>query len=154
MRKSLNKIAFITGATGSIGSAISQLLYESGVDIALGYMQANETANEIISSWGIDNNCIAIKCDVSNRESVVSAFKTIHDKYGRIDYLVNNAAYTKDIPIDDVCNIKSDIVDKILDINLKGALWCCLEALKYMTDNDKIGEERASEKSAIVPNEL
>ena len=65
MRKSLNKIAFITGATGSIGSAISQLLYESGVDIALGYMQANETANEIISSWGIDNNCIAIKCDVS-----------------------------------------------------------------------------------------
>jgi 3-oxoacyl-[acyl-carrier protein] reductase len=149
MRQPINKVAFITGATGSIGSAIAQLLYESGVDIVLGYMQATDTANEIISSWGIDNNCIAIKCDVSNRESVVSAFKKIHDKYGRIDYLVNNAAYTKDIPIDEIYNINSGTVDKILDINIKGALWCCLEALKYMINNDNVVAERAPEKSVV-----
>ena len=149
MRQPLNKVAFITGATGSIGSAIARLLYESGVDVVLGYLQATDTANEILSSWGTDNNCIAIKCDVSNRKSVVSAFQTIHDKYGRIDYLVNNAAFTEDILIEDIYNINPGIVDKILDINIKGALWCCLEALQNMTNDHKAAVESESEKSVV-----
>jgi 3-oxoacyl-[acyl-carrier protein] reductase len=149
MRQPLNKVAFITGATGSIGSAISQLLYESGVDVALGYLQATETANEMLSSWDRDKNCIAIKCDVSNRKSVVSAFQAIHDKYGRIDYLVNNAAYTEDVPIEDIYNVNPYSVDKILDINIKGALWCCLEALKYMKNDLKVAAESKSEKSVV-----
>jgi NAD(P)-dependent dehydrogenase (short-subunit alcohol dehydrogenase family) len=149
MRQLVGKVAFITGATGSIGSAIAQLLYESGVDVALGYLQATNTANEMLSSWGRDKNCISIKCDVSNRKSVVSAFQKIHEKYGRIDYLVNNAAYTEDVPIEDIYNINPDIVDKILDINIKGALWCCLEALKYMNNDVKVPVESKSEKSVV-----
>jgi 3-oxoacyl-[acyl-carrier protein] reductase len=149
MRQPTNKVAFITGATGSIGSAIARLLYESGVDVVLGYMQATDAANEILSSFGTDNNCIAIRCDVSNRKSVVSAFKAIHDKYGKIDYLVNNAAYTEDVPIENIYNINPSIVDKILDVNIKGAFWCCLEALQYMTNNHKVDLESTSENSVV-----
>ena len=149
MRQPATKVAFITGATGSIGSAIAQLLHESGVDVVLGYLQATDVANEMLASWGTENNCIAVKCDVSNRESVVSAFQAIHDKYGRIDHLVNNAAYTEDIPAEDLYKINSDTVDKILEINIKGALWCCLEALKYMTKGMKTSFPSITEKSIV-----
>ena len=149
MGQSANKVVFITGATGSIGSAIARSLHKSDVDIVLGYFRAADTANEILASWGADHNCIAVKCDISNRESVVSAFQAIHDKYRRIDYLVNNAAYTEDIPVEALYKINSETVDKILGINIKGALWCCLEALKYMNNDSKTPIEKVTEKCIV-----
>jgi 3-oxoacyl-[acyl-carrier protein] reductase len=134
MSASSSKIAFVTGATGTIGSAIAKCLHETGIQVVLGYMSSHQGAEEILASWG-NHQSMAIHCDISSRKSIVAAFQRIYDRYGRIDFLVNNAAWTEHIPVKDLYSVSEETIDRILSVNFKGALWCCLEGLEYFKKN-------------------
>jgi 3-oxoacyl-[acyl-carrier protein] reductase len=143
------KVALITGATGSIGSAIAWSLFESGIDVVLGYLNSKQAALDMLSSWGTNHTCTSIRCDVSKRDSIVATFAAIYQKYGRIDYLVNNAAYTQNIPENEIYDIPDETVEKILDINFKGAMWCCFEALQYMIKESEVASNGVAGKSIV-----
>ncbi|WP_424961296.1 SDR family NAD(P)-dependent oxidoreductase [Ekhidna sp.] len=90
-KKSENKVAIVTGATGGIGFEVAKRLGQDGYTVILngiedevGAQRVEELVNEGISAeyYGFD---------VTNEDEVNSNIKAIGDKYGRIDVLVNNA---------------------------------------------------------------
>ena len=129
-----NKIALVTGGTSGIGKEIVKELLDKGCKVITCYHSNDSLANETKKELSTENFFI-IKCDVSNEDEVISMFNTIKEKYGKIDYLVNNAGtfidnFIKDFNIDEF--------KKVLDINLLGKVICTKHAYENMNNNGAI----------------
>lgn len=130
----MSKVALVTGGTSGIGKEIVKELLEKGCKVVTCYHdddnRAKETENELNNE-----NLLIIKCDVSNEKDVIDMFKKINERFGKIDYLVNNAGtfidnLIKDFAIDDF--------KKVLDINLLGKVICTKHAYENMNNNGSI----------------
>lgn len=129
-----NKIALVTGGTSGIGKEIVKELLNKRCKVITCYHNDESLAKETEKEFNTENLSI-VKCDVSNEEEVINMFKIINEKFGKIDYLVNNAGtfidnYIKDFDIGDF--------KKVLDVNLLGKVICTKHAYKNMNDNGAI----------------
>lgn len=90
----MRKTAFITGASGEIGAACAEELAALGFDLFLTYLSGksslDKTVNQITEKYGAD--VLTSRLDLTDTESIDSAFKSFQDNYGTPDLLVNNAA--------------------------------------------------------------
>ena len=132
-----NKVCLVTGSSRGIGRSTIIEFAKNGYNVVINYNSNKDSAlslkEEVESKYKI--KALAIKCDVSNEEEVVSMIKEIIDKFGRIDVLVNNAG----IAVDTFFEFKT-VSDfrKTLDINLIGTFIVSKEVSKYML-NEKNG---------------
>lgn len=88
-----NKIAFITGSTSGFGKATAIELAKNGAIVILNYANDDVRAKKVVeevSKFGIVGDCI--KADISKEEDILKIVSIIKEKYGKLDYLVNNAA--------------------------------------------------------------
>lgn len=120
-----NKIAVITGGGSGIGKAISLCFAKQGAQvhiIELNADAAKQTIDEIVLAGGFAK---AYGCDVSNQDAV----KQIFEEIGNLDILVNNAGIAH---IGNVENTKTEDLDRIYNVNIKGAYNCLQCAVKKM----------------------
>ena len=113
-----DKIALVTGGTRGIGLAISMALAEEGANVALNYLNDNDSANsavEQIRKLGRDAH--SFQADTSNSGQVKKMVDDVLDNFGRIDILINNAGVLRRTPFLDISESEWDM---ILDTNLKG----------------------------------
>ena len=75
-------------------------------------------------------------CDISNSIDVWSTFKDIFKNFKNVNYLINNAAVFK---MDKFQNFNHNEIDSIIDINLKGTMYCTLEFVKNMKQKNTTG---------------
>ena len=129
-----NKIALVTGGTSGIGKEIVKELLDKGCKVITCYHSNDSLANETEKELS-NENLFIIKCDVSNEDEVISMFNTIKEKYGKIDYLVNNAGTFID---NFIKNFNIDEFKKVLDINLLGKVICTKHAYENMNNNGAI----------------
>jgi len=85
------KVAVITGATGGIGFGVAKRLGKDGYTVILNGIEDDKGAERVkeLTAEGIKAEYYGF--DVTNEEAVTSNIKTIGEKYGKIDVLVNNA---------------------------------------------------------------
>ena len=86
------RVALITGGTRGIGAAISIKLKKAGYKVAAVYAGNEEAA----SKFSTENKINIFKWSIGNYEECVAGIKTVEDKLGPIDVLVNNAGITRD----------------------------------------------------------
>src|SRR4051812_212624 len=97
------KVALVTGGSSGIGQAIAIALGEEGVDVAINYVGrpqgAEETKEAIEHGVSIcmkqmsaaGTNPILVKADVAQDDQVSAMFAQVLDRYGRVDFIINNA---------------------------------------------------------------
>jgi len=127
------KVAVITGGAGDIGREISTELAKEGASIAIHYNNSYDKAvnlKEYIKS----NFSYAevFKADISNRSQVDDMVNKIYEKFGRIDYLINNAGIAQ---IKQFIDITEADWDNMININLKGIFNCTQSVLRFMLPN-------------------
>lgn len=129
-----NKIALVTGGTSGIGKEIVTELLLKGCKVITCYSNNEGNAKNLEKELN-NENLMIIKCDVSDERQVIDMFKVIEEKFGRLDYLVNNAGTFIDNLIKDF-----DIEDfkKVLDINLLGKVICTKQAYQIMNNGGSI----------------
>jgi len=123
------KVAIVTGSARGIGKSIAANLADNGISLVITDVmmeQAEETAQELAEK-GVET--LAIKADVSNFKEVEDLFRKTVDKFGTVDYLVNNAGITRD---NLTIRMSESDWDLVLDINLKGSFLCAQQAAKIM----------------------
>jgi NAD(P)-dependent dehydrogenase (short-subunit alcohol dehydrogenase family) len=125
-----NKVALVTGATGALGKTVTRKLLENGARVAATYRTENGR-NDLEQSVGaLNSNLIEIKADVTDERSVQELIKTIIDKFGRIDFLLNIVgAYAGGTDIADTDLSQWDLM---MNVNLKSAFLCAKTVLPHM----------------------
>jgi 3-oxoacyl-[acyl-carrier protein] reductase len=128
-----HKSAIVTGGGTGIGRAVSVLLAQQGVAVAVVYSrsenEAQETVSTILKNGG---RAIALQADVANMASVAVMTDMVAKSFGGIDYLVNNAGITHQLQFNDLSAINDDIWDALFDVNVKGTFHCCQAAAPYL----------------------
>ena len=128
-----NQLAVVTGASKGIGKAIAQQLCGQGMTVILLARTQSELDLAVESMTDLTGNAVAISCDITEEDDVLSVFKQIDQRFGRVDLLVNNAG----IGFGDLVKEMSLATwQAIIGVNLTGAFLCCREAFKRMEQND------------------
>ena len=125
------KTAIITGASRGVGRATALRLAESGANVVVNYLSAEEKANNVVElckECGVD--AIAVQGDVSTWTDAHNLANKAIEKFGRIDLLVLNAGIWEGAPIEEM---SEETWNKVLNTNLKAA-WAmtkaCVPAMK------------------------
>ncbi len=120
----------VTGGSRGIGRAICIAFAGPDTSVWFNYSSSSDAADEtekLVSEAG--GSAKGIKVNVRSEKEVIAFFKTIIDESGRIDVLVNNAGVTRDGLI---VRMKERDWDDVMDINLKGAFFCCKAVTRTM----------------------
>lgn len=116
-----DKVAIVTGASSGIGRAAALALGKRSAKVVLAARRTDRIealARQIIASGG---SAVAVSCDVADRGQVEHVARTALNEFGRIDILINNAGV---MPISPMASCRFDDWDRMVDVNIKGALYC------------------------------
>ena len=117
-------VALVTGGNGGLGQRICHALAREGVHIAVMYAQSRDqaegVARELASSYAID--AAAFACDITDGAAVEQLIGAVTKRFGRLDILVNDAAYNKSVPFTDLDNLTLELWEKIMAVNLTGPM--------------------------------
>lgn len=114
MKNTKNKIVLITGGTGLIGESIINEFIKCNYIVIFTYLKNKTKADKIMS---LHKNIYAYKVKIENSSSIEKMLKSVNQKFGKLDVLINNAGINKP---EDFNKIKEKDWDKILAVNLKG----------------------------------
>jgi len=124
------RIALVTGAGSGIGRAASVALAREGWTVVLAGRRRErleETAALVAEAGG---RSLVVPTDVIDPESVRRLFSTVEERYGRLDFLFNNAGtFTRAAPIDE---LPLEEWRRVVDVNLHGMFHCAREAFGLM----------------------
>lgn len=139
------KVAFVTGGTRGIGAAITRALARDGVKVSAGYSRGRETAEKFRKELESEGASISIhQGRVDSPEDCERVIKEAMDKWGRVDFLVNNAGITIDKTV-------RKMTDKdwteVLDVNLAGAFRMTKAVLEHMIER---GSGRIVNISSVI----
>lgn len=111
------RIWFITGSSRGLGLAIAEAALENG-DSVIATARKPEQLAGLTNKYGPDR-ILPVSLDVSNYDKVIDAVNTGHERFGRIDVVVNNAGYANTVSVEDI-----DINDfrAQVDTNLMGVV--------------------------------
>lgn len=124
-----DKIAVITGASSGIGHATAIALSRAGAKVAIGARREDKLEslkNEITKAGG---DVLAQKLDVTKKPDCDSFVDATVKKWGSVDILVNNAGI---MPLSFFKNLKVSEWDQMIDVNIKGVLYCTAAAIPHM----------------------
>lgn len=111
-------IIVITGATSGIGEATALYLASKG-----------HIVYSLARRLGTKDTINYLQCDVTKKEDIINALKTVAEKEGKIDAIVNNAGFG----ISGAVEFNTyDNIEKIIDINFNGVVSVTKEALPYL----------------------
>ena len=117
-------VALVTGGNGGLGQRICHALAKEGAHIAVMYAQSREqaegVARDLTSRYQV--NAAAFACDITDGAAVEALIGEVTGRFGRLDILVNDAAYNKSIPFADLESLTQEEWDKIMAVNLTGPM--------------------------------
>jgi NAD(P)-dependent dehydrogenase (short-subunit alcohol dehydrogenase family) len=122
------KVAIVTGGGTGIGLGISRVLAELGARIVIAQL---DTAAANAAGFAKDAVLVA-QVDVADREQVERMVEDVVRHFGRIDILVNNAAVTGKGAITPFLDCPTPVLDRIVNVNLKGVFHCSQLAARSM----------------------
>jgi NADP-dependent 3-hydroxy acid dehydrogenase YdfG len=129
------KVAIITGASSGIGYATALALSKAGAKVAAGARRTDKLEflqNEIAKNGG---EVLIHKLDVTQKSECDAFVDAVIKKWGTVDILVNNAGL---MPLSFFKNLKVDEWDRMIDVNIRGVLYCTAAVITHML-NKKSG---------------
>ena len=124
-----DKVAIVTGASSGIGYTTALMLSKSGAKVAIGARRTDkllDLENKIRQNGG---EVFSKKLDVTKKSDCDSFVDATIKKWGGVDILVNNAGL---MPLSFVKNLKIDEWDQMIDVNIKGVLYCTAAVIPHM----------------------
>jgi NAD(P)-dependent dehydrogenase (short-subunit alcohol dehydrogenase family) len=124
------KVAIVTGAASGIGEAVTRIYAEHGCKVAMvdwDGPRLDRVSAEIAATGAA---IMPVKADVCSEEAVIAFFRATHERWGRIDVVVNSAG--RDSLAPPVTDVTLEEWNKTIGPNLTAVFLCCREAFRYM----------------------
>lgn len=139
----MRRVALVTGGTRGIGLGIAKKLAQDGIDLALNGVRPEVEVTEVLG--GLRQSGVRVEyfpgniAEKGDRESIVGG---VREKFGTINFLVNNAGVAPRVRAD-VLDVEEGDFDHLMDINLKGTFFLSQAVANWMTEVRKANPEAA-----------
>ncbi|MGV3652338.1 MAG: SDR family NAD(P)-dependent oxidoreductase [Devosia sp.] len=124
------RVAVVTGGGRGIGRATALQLAEQGAVVLVGYNSDRETA-EMLAATLPGTGHAALHMALHEYETLLAAARTVRERHGRLDILVNNGGATRPVPASDLDGLDDALFDSILAVNLRG-VFSAVRALRQL----------------------
>jgi NAD(P)-dependent dehydrogenase (short-subunit alcohol dehydrogenase family) len=129
-----NVVTLVTGASRGIGREIALRLGEAGAVVGVNYRSSDQAARDVAAAIGSDRG-MTLKGDLARPADVERMIRSLHDRFGRLDVLVNNAAIFALNPFDgEDYGLWSDGWERTFGVNVFGAANASFLALRIMRE--------------------
>ena len=135
--KLAGKVALITGGDSGIGRAVAIGFAQAGADILFSYLDEDEDAREtvrLVEETG--QKALAIAGDIQEEKHCQKLVQRAVEEFGRLDILVNNAAYQ--MAIDDLQEYTAEQIDRTYRTNIFAMFYLCKAAVPEMQPGSSI----------------
>jgi len=130
------RVAIVTGGGTGVGRATSMRLAELGCAVVVNYNRSREEAEETVAGiMAQGGRALAVAADVAVDDDCRRLVATTLGQFGQLDILVNNAATTAFIPLDDFEAVGTDDWDRIFSTNVRGVFQCVRAARSALEDS-------------------
>ena len=131
MKRLNDKVVVITGGNSGVGEATAKLFAKEGATVVISArrVEALEKVAKEIEALG--GTVLSVPTDISKVEDCDKLIDLTVEKFGRIDVLINNAGVL-DTGLKAIDKFLDSDLDKVIDINQKGTMYCMRAALKHM----------------------
>jgi 3-oxoacyl-[acyl-carrier protein] reductase len=140
-----DRTCLVTGSSRGIGEGIAKELGSHGASVVVNCHSSVEAAAETVDDIeAAGGEGIAVQADVTDEDDVQAMREEVHDAFGPIDVLVNNAGITQDTRF---VNMSKEEWDRVLDVHLGGMFLC---SKVFYDDINEAEEGRLVNISSIV----
>ncbi|RRH78545.1 SDR family oxidoreductase [Falsigemmobacter faecalis] len=129
----MSRCAIVTGASDGIGAAVARRLLSQGWRVTL-LARREDRLGEVASGF---SEALPLGCDVTDAAQVAAAFRATVERFGRLDFLFNNAGIFT--PAGLIDEIDPEDWARSVAVNQTGMFYCAREAFAIMRRQDPIG---------------
>ena len=124
------KVALVTGASRGIGRATAIALARAGADVSINYLRTKSGAEEVAEKIReMGRKAVTIRANIGYGSEAKAMVEETLRRLGRINILVNNAGVLRRV---DVMNMNERDMNEMINVNVKGTIYCTLETAKHM----------------------
>jgi 3-oxoacyl-[acyl-carrier protein] reductase len=126
-------VSLVTGGNGGLGRRISRALAEAGSNVAVVCRSSRDDAEGVAAEIRtLDVDAAVFLADVTDQQQIKALYDEVLARFGRIDVLVNNAAFNQSVPFTDLEGLTPELWQAILHANTTGPFLCCREIAPIM----------------------
>lgn len=126
-----DQAVIVTGSTSGIGEAIARRLAGCGAGVVINSAQSVDAGRQLAGE--LPDACY-VQGDISDPATANALVEAARRRWGRLDGLVNNAAVTIDVPLQDVAAVTVDHWNRVLGVNVTGTFLVSQAALPLLQD--------------------
>ncbi len=128
------RVAIVTGSSSGIGEQTAHRLSALGAKVVVNSASSVE-AGEAVSA-ALPGESIYVRADIADKEQGQALLDATVEKFGQLDYLINNAGWTTVVPHHDLEALDDDIFDKTFQVNVYGTWWLTKAAMPLLKASD------------------
>jgi NAD(P)-dependent dehydrogenase (short-subunit alcohol dehydrogenase family) len=124
-----NQVGIVTGGGQGLGKVFSLAFAEAGADVVIAELNPKTGPETVKEIKAMGRKSLYVETDVTNKASAEAMVEKTLKRFGRLDFIMNNAGIVKWCPAEDVSEKDWRAV---IDVNLNGLFYCCQAAAKHM----------------------
>ena len=128
------RVAIVTGSSSGIGEETARRLSDLGATVVVNSSSSVEAGEAVAAS--LPGESVYLRADISDQDEAHALIDRTVERYGQLDYLVNNAGWTTVVRHDDLDGLTDEIFRKTFDVNVFGTWWLTKRAIPHLRQSD------------------
>ena len=129
-----DKVAIVTGSSSGIGEETVRRLSELGATVVVNSSSSVDAGESVVAS--LPGTAVYARADISNQDEAHWLIDSTIERFGKLDFLINNAGWTTEVPHHELEDLTDEIFRKTFDVNVFGTWWLTKRAIQHLRKSD------------------
>lgn len=128
------RVAIVTGSSSGIGEQTARRLSALGATVVVNSSSSVDAGEAVAAS--LPGTAAYIRADISNQDEAHELIDSTVERFGQLDFLVNNAGWTTEVPHHQLDDLTDEIFRKTFEVNVFGTWWLTKRAIPHLRNSD------------------